>query len=117
MVLRGAHIMCSGVLLGGYVFNQPISVLEPWLFATVITGLFIMVTDLHASLAVFFEVRGLAVFMKVGLLILIPVYPHLSIPLLMVALFIGVFASHMPKKYRHKMLFFEKYFVSDERSG
>ena len=109
--------MCAGFALGGYVFKQPISVLEPWLFATVITGLLIMATDLNASLAVFFEVRGLAVLLKVGLLFVIPVYPQLSIPLLIVALFIGVIASHMPKRYRHKILFFEKYFVSDERSG
>jgi len=117
MALRATHILCAGVLLGAYIFKQPSTTLEPWLYATVLTGLFIMATDFHASAAVFFEVRGLAVFLKAGLLVLIPFYPHLSIPILVIALFIGVFASHMPKQYRHKILFFEKYFVPDKRSG
>ncbi len=117
MVLRATHIACTGILLGGCIFSQPLSALEPWLIATVLTGLLIMTCDLHASLAVFFELRGLAVLLKTGLLLVIPVYPQFSIPVLVVALFIGVFASHMPKQYRHKMLFFGKYFVPDRRSG
>lgn len=117
MTLRATHILCAGVLLGAYMFKQPSASLEPWLYATVLTGMFIMATDFHASAAVFFEVRGLAVFLKAGLLVVIPFYPHLSIPILILALFIGVFASHMPKHYRHKIVFLEKYFAPDKRSG
>ncbi len=115
--LRATHIACTGILLGAYIFQQPVSTLEAWLFFSVLTGLLIMATDLHASAAVLFEVRGLVVLIKVGLLCALPVYPQLSIPLLLIALFIGVFASHMPKRYRHKILFFNKYFLPDHRSG
>ncbi len=117
IALRATHILCAGVLLGGWIFTQPVNELEPWLIATVLTGLLIMTTDLHASASVFFEIRGLAVILKIGLLLVIPFYPYFSIPVLVSALFIGVFASHMPKRYRHKILFFEKYFVPDQRSG
>ncbi|MFQ6023994.1 MAG: hypothetical protein ACE5NW_14845, partial [Acidiferrobacterales bacterium] len=57
--LRTAHIFTAGTLLAGYIFDQPASVLEPWLLGTVISGLLLLATDLHASLAVLLEVRGL----------------------------------------------------------
>jgi len=117
MMLRSIHIACTGILLGAYIFRQPVSTLEFWLFLSVLTGLLIMLMDLHASAAVFFEVRGLAVLIKAGLLCAIPFYPRSAIPILIIALVIGVFASHMPKQYRHKMIFFEKYFLPDRRSG
>ncbi len=115
--LRALHILCTGTLIGGYIFNQPVAVLEPWLFATVITGLLIFATDLHASFAVLFEVRGIIVMLKTGLLALTQFFWELRIPLLVIALVLGVFGSHMPKIFRHKVLFFKNYIVPDERNG
>ena len=115
--LRALHILCTGTLIGGYIFNQPVAVLEPWLFATVITGLLIFATDLHASFAVLFEVRGIFVLVKIGLLALTQFFWELRIPLLVVALLLGVFGSHMPGRFRHKVIFFKNYIVPDERPG
>jgi len=115
--MRALHILATGVLLGGYMFQQPIAVLEPWLMASVITGLLMFAIDLHASMAVLFEVRGLLLFIKIALLLLIPVYEGLIMPILISVLFIGVIGSHMPKRLRHKVLFFKKFIVPDERSG
>ncbi|MCH8263630.1 MAG: hypothetical protein IIA77_11430 [Proteobacteria bacterium] len=114
---RTLHILAAGVLLGGHIFNQPIAILEPWLWATVITGIIILLTDLHASLAVVFEVRGLAVLIKVILLLLVPVFWEQRIALLISILAIGAISSHMPKQYRHKILFFQKQVTPDQRSG
>jgi hypothetical protein len=116
-MLRAIHVLTASILLGGYVFNQSVVVLEPWLWGTVISGILILVTDLHASFTVLFEVRGIAVLIKAILLMLIAVFWEERILLLISALVIGVISSHMPKQYRHKVFFIDKQIISDTRSG
>jgi hypothetical protein len=115
--LRALHIFTAGTLLAGYIFNQPAAVLEPWLFATVISGFFLLATDLHASLAVLCELRGLIVFAKLALMALVPLFWDARVLLLLIAFVIGVVGSHMPGQYRHKVLFLRDRIVSDERRG
>lgn len=115
--LRAAHILTSGTLLAGYIFDQPAVQLELWLIGTVITGFLLMATDLHASLAVLCELRGLAVLVKLVLLVLVPVFWDARIALLIAALVIGVAGSHMPSEYRHKVLLFRDHVVPDQRRG
>ena len=117
MGLRTLHIFTAGTLLAGYIFDQPISVLEPWLFGTVISGLLLLATDLHASLAVLFEVRGLGVLAKLVLLALVPLFWDARVSLLFAALVIGAVTSHMPGKYRHKVILFRDHIVPDQRRG
>lgn len=115
--LRAAHIFTAGTLLGGYIFDQPVAVLEPWLLGTVISGFLLLAIDLHASLAVLLELRGLGVLVKLVLLALVPVFWDARISLLIAALVIGAVTSHMPRQYRHKVLLFRDYVVPDERRG
>ncbi len=117
IALRTAHIFSAGTLLAGYIFDQPASVLEPWLLGTVISGLLLLATDLHASFAVFFEVRGLGVLAKLVLLALVPLFWDARIWLLIAALVIGAVTSHMPRKYRHKVMLFRDRIVPDQRRG
>ncbi len=114
---RALHILAAGVLLGGHIFNQPISILEPWLWATVITGTIILLTDLHSSLAILFEVRGFAILIKITLLLLIPVFWEQRVTLLICVLLIGAISSHLPKRYRHKLFIIHDDIHSDYRSG
>ncbi len=116
-LLRTIHIFTSGILLGGLIFNQPVAILEPWLMGAVISGLFLMATDLHASFAVLCELRGMAVMVKILLLVLVPVFWEARVHLLIAALVIGSVSSHMPKRYRHKVLLFQNYIVPDQRGG
>lgn len=116
-ILRALHILCTGILIGGHVFDQPQAAIEPWLFGSVFSGLAIFAVDLHASLTILFEIRGLLLLVKLALLLLIPLYWQLRIPILITVLFIGAIGSHMPKHWRHKVLFFERHIVPDERSG
>lgn len=111
------HIFTAGTLLAGYIFDQPAAVLEPWLFATVISGFLLLATDLHASLAVLCELRGLIVFAKLVLMALVPLFWDARVLLLLIAFAIGVVGSHMPGQYRHKVLFLRDRIVSDERRG
>ncbi len=115
--LRALHIFTAGTLLAGYIFDQPVAVLELWLFGTVISGFLLLATDLHASLAVLLEVRGLAVFAKLVLMALVPVFWDARVSLLFAALVIGAVTSHMPGKYRHKVILFRDHIVPDQRRG
>ena len=117
MALRTAHIFTAGTLLAGYIFGQPAAALEPWLLGTVISGFLLLATDLHASLGVLFEVRGLAVLVKLVLMALVPIFWDARISLLIAALVIGAVASHMPGEYRHKVLLFRDHIVPDQRRG
>ena len=115
--LRALHIMTTGVFLGGHIFHQPISVLEPWLWVAILSGLAILLTDIYSSFAVLFEIRGLVVLLKIVLISLIPFFWDQRIFILVLMLFIGAISSHMPKRYRHKLLFFESFIIPDQRSG
>jgi hypothetical protein len=102
ILFRSLHILSVGVLLGGHIFNQPIDILEPWLWGAIITGLIILLTDLHSSFAVLFELRGIAILLKIILILLIPLFWEQRVLILISILFIGAISSHLPKRYRHK---------------
>ena len=84
---------------------------------TVLSGFALMATDLHASLAVLCEVRGIGVLVKLVLLALVPVFWDARVSLLIAALMIGAIGSHLPARYRHKVLFFPDRIVPDKRRG
>lgn len=113
--LRTVHILTSGILLGGYFFDQTSVELEPWLWATVISGILLLAADVHASAVVLVEVRGVAVLIKLVLLALVPVFWDARITLMVASLVIGSIVSHMPKRYRHKALLFRGKIVVDEQ--
>lgn len=117
ILLRSVHIFATGTLVGGYIFNQPTVVLMPWLWGSVLTGILLLATDLHASVAVLCEARGIAVIAKVVLLLLIPVFWEARVPLLLMILLIGAVSSHMPKRMRHRVLIFPNRFAVDVRAG
>ena len=109
--------MTIGVLLGGHIFQQTTSILEPWLWVAILSGLAILLTDIYSSFGVLFEIRGIVVLVKIILLSLITVFWEQRIFLLVLILFIGAISSHMPKRYRHKLLFFKSVIHPDQRSG
>lgn len=115
IALRTAHILTSGVLLGGYIFNQPVTVLEPWLWSAVITGLLLFAVDLSATLAVLFELHAVAVIAKILLLPLVFVFWDHRVSLMIIILVIGGISSHMPSRFRHKLIFFRSQFAEHRR--
>ena len=117
MTLRALHILTTGVLLGGHIFQQPTDILEPWLWFAILSGLAIFLTDIYSSFAVLFEIRGIVVLVKVALLSLVAVFWEQRIFLLVLILFIGAISSHMPKRYRHKVVFLQSEIHPDQRSG
>ena len=116
-LLRALHILATGVLLGGHVFDQPQALLTPWLWGSVFTGLALLATDLYASCAVLLEARGVAVLVKIGLVALVPFMWDQRVALLSAALVIGAVSSHLPRTYRHRLLFRKDGVVVDRRRG
>lgn len=108
MGLRTIHILTTGILLGGHVFNQPVAILEPWLFAAIASGLLLLLTDLHASVTILLEFRGMVALLKIALVCLIPFFWEQRVFLLIVVLTIGAVSSHMSGKVRHRRLLFSQ---------
>lgn len=116
-LLRATHIFAGGVLVGGVVFDQGAAALAPWTHATVLSGLLLFATDLHASLAVLCEVRGASVVLKLILTALVPVLWGARLELLTAALLLGAISSHLPGRYRHHVLFLRGRIAPDTRRG
>lgn len=116
-LLRAIHIFAGGVLVGGVVFDQGAAALTPWTQATVLSGLLLFATDLHASLAILCEVRGASVVLKLILTALVPVFWGARLELLTAALLLGAVSSHMPGRYRHHVLFLRGRIAPDTRRG
>ncbi len=116
-LLRAVHVLCGGVLLGGYVFAVTGSALSMWWYATVVSGGLLFATDLHASCAVLIEVRGLVVVAKLALLLMLPATGELATWLLAAVLLIGAVSSHLPGRYRHMVIFLRDRVSVDTRKG
>ncbi len=115
--LRAAHILTGGVLLGGVLFDQSPQALTPWVHGMLLSGFLLFATDLYASLAVLCEVRGVSVLAKLGLTALVPVFWSARLELLTAALLLGAISSHMPGRYRHRVLFLRGRIAPDTRRG
>jgi len=105
------------VLLGGHVFAQPEAALLPWALAAVGTGLALFATDLHASCAILFELRGAVVLLKLLLTALVAALPEYAVPLLGAVLMIGAWSSHMPGYLRHRLWLLDERVQPDRRRG
>jgi len=116
--LRALHILCGGVLLGAYLFQQPAETVHLWLALAIASGVLMFFTDLHATLAVLFEWRGVIVLVKLILLVLVAWYPDFAVLLLTLILMLGTFISHVSRKIRHRLWWNPGFVVqSDQRRG
>ena len=106
IALRTMHILATGVFLGGHIFSADASRLEPWLWFSIVSGMLLFATDLHATFTTLFEVHGLMVVTKVLLLIAVPIFWEYRIELLITILILGSVGSHMPGRYRHRLVLY-----------
>jgi hypothetical protein len=105
IALRTAHLMTFGALLGGHLFAVDATRLMPFLIATVASGLALVVLELVSSCAWLFMGKGLAVLLKLLVLLMVPVFWEYRVPLLLLTVAMASVGSHMPSRFRHRLVF------------
>jgi hypothetical protein len=116
-LLRAAHTLAGGVLLGAHVFGLPGAGATPWLAATLASGLAFLAIDLHASCAILLEFRGLLVLVKLALTGLVGLFPEHAVALLGTVLVAGSIGSHLPGRIRHHVWWPGAQVKVDSRTG
>ncbi len=101
ITLRTAHILSSGILLGGHVFGIAEQRLLVWLWLSIGTGGAFIAVELYNSCIWLLEVRGQLVIAKMLLLCLVPFFWEQRVWLIMLVLVIGSVSSHMPGRFRY----------------
>lgn len=100
IALRTAHLMTFGTLLGGHVFEVDPSRLLPLLYGTIVTGAALMALEMASTCAWLFMGKGIAVLVKLLLLLMIPLFWQHRVWILLVVVVIASVGSHMPARFR-----------------
>ena len=104
MVLRTAHLLAVGTLLGGHVFDVDPTRLVPFLVSAVVTGAAMMALEIAATAAWLFMVKGALVVLKLALLGAVAVFWEQRVALLIAVTVVAGISSHMPARLRHHAL-------------
>ena len=99
--LRTAHLLTVGTLLGGHVFNVDAERLVPFLAAAILTGAGMIALELASTCIWLFAGKGLAVMLKLGLLLLVPLFWEHRVVILVAVTVAAGFGSHMSARFRH----------------
>ncbi len=98
---RTAHIAVTSVLVGGHLFGASKDDLFPWLCATILTGLLLVLIEAFPRWCWFYQGRGLFVIAKLLLLAAIPWAWDYRVPILFAVIVIASVGSHMPGRFRY----------------
>ena len=101
IALRTAHLMTSGILLGGHAFDVPARQLILFLYLTVASGAGLILLELYSSCRWIYLGKGIMVSVKVALVIAAGVWWEHRFVFLLLVVLIGSFGSHMPARLRY----------------
>jgi hypothetical protein len=104
VALRTAHLLTVGTLLGGHVFGVDAERLWPFLVGAILTGVGMITLELASTCAWLLAGKGLAVLLKLGLLLLIPPFWEHRVIILVAVTVVAGFGSHMSARFRHYSL-------------
>jgi hypothetical protein len=99
--LRTLHLIAAGALYGGCLYSVDVARLQPALHSVLLTGGLLACFEVWQSRIWLVQLRGVATFLKLGLLAGIGFAPNLTVALLTLALVIGSVSSHMPGGWRY----------------
>lgn len=102
--LRTAHLISMAFLVGGTALGNSPTDQPAALWATLVSGLLFIALEVFNTGIWLFQLKGLAVMVKVLLLSAAVVAPDSAVTLLVIAIVIGGISSHMPAKYRYYSL-------------
>jgi hypothetical protein len=115
IAFRTAHLVTSGILLGGHVFDIAPYRLIVFLYLTIASGAGLISLELYRSCRWAYEGMGLLVEIKLLLLIAAGIWWDQRAPLIILVVILGSGGAHMPARYRHYSLLHGR--VLDEHSS
>lgn len=102
IALRTVHLASFGILVGGHAFVIEADRLVPALYVTILSGVGLMALEVFANgLHWFLLGKGVSVLLKLGILVLVPVFWDHRLMLLLLVVVIASVGSHMPARFRH----------------
>ncbi len=104
IALRTAHLMTSGILLGGHAFDIPAHRLILLLYLTIASGVGLILLELYSSCRWIYLGKGVVVILKVALVIAAGVWWEQRLVFLLLVVLIGSVGSHMPARFRYYSL-------------
>jgi hypothetical protein len=117
VLLRAVHVLCAGILTGAYVLAAGEALRDPWLLATIASGLLILLLDLHESGVFLLQMRGLFMIGKIAFLAALPLLDGQPDWILATVLVASVLSSHAPSTFRHVVPFGRGRFKGAETKG
>ena len=113
--LRTLHLIAFGAFYGGHVFGVDNQALLPALLAVIGTGVAFLLFEIWRAPVFLIQVRGLATYAKVALLIVSYWFLDEQVAILTVIAVIGSLVSHVPASIRYYVVFAGK--VIDSGKG
>jgi hypothetical protein len=104
IALRTAHLMTSGILLGGHVFDVSADRLIFLLYLTIASGVGLVLLELYTSCRWIYLGKGAMIILKIALLIAAGVWWDQRVVFLLLVVLIGSVGSHMPARFRYYSL-------------
>ena len=104
IALRTAHLMTSGILLGGHAFDVPARQLILFLYLTIASGAGLILLELYSSCRWIYLGKGVMVTLKIALVIAAGVWWEQRLVFLLLVVLLGSVGSHMPARLRYYSL-------------
>ena len=105
LLARTVHLIAIAGLVGGHMFGAPLAALRLLLYLSIITGVAMCALEAYPNRRFFYEGWALLLWLKLVVLMLVPVFWNARKPILIAVLVIASVASHMPRALRHWMPF------------
>ena len=112
--LRTVHLMAFGLLLGGHAWEIDRVRLAGPLWVTILSGAALMGLELRKSFEWLFLGKGVVILVKLGLLLLVPIFWEARLPLLLLVVVIASIGSHMPSRFRYYSFLRRRIVLVDE---
>jgi hypothetical protein len=101
IALRSAHLVTSGILLGGHAFDVPPHRIILFLYLTIASGVGLVFLELYSSCRWIYLGKGILVGLKVALLVAAGVWWEHRVVFLVLVVLVGSVGSHMPARFRY----------------
>lgn len=98
---RTVHLGATGMLLGGHYAGADVAALYPFLWLAIVSGAAMIVVEAYPSAHWAHQVCAIAVYLKLGLLCLIPWCWDYRVPILLLVVAIASVGAHAPRRIRH----------------